>query len=163
MTLGDLVSVAKHSFSAFGKAFFNDGLHMGMTIGRNVSVKGRLEEFQGAMYSAILDHKVCSYCASLDGLKLKLTHPEFKSGKYHPPQHKHCRCVWIYIHKDEPEPTWNWDKYKPDSVSATAHYHNQGSNLALAQTLGDLINKTAAVFGVSKVFELFNGNEEPQV
>jgi len=153
MTLQDLVAAAKKSFTSFGKAFFADGLHMGMNIGRNISVKGRLHEFQGAMYSAILDHRVCSYCASLDGLKIKLAHPDYKSGKYNPPQHKHCRCVWIYIHNDEPEPKWNWDKKKPKGVAAVAHYHNDSAH---GSAISNLLINTAKQHGVTKVFELFN-------
>ena len=151
MTLYDLFSAAKKSFSSFGKSFFNDGLHMGMNIGRNISVKGREAEFQGAMYSAILDHKVCAYCSSLDGMKIKLSHPDYKSGKYNPPQHKHCRCVWIYIHKDEPKPKWNW---KSPAVSGTSHYHDNDKAPGLSKVTAAISN-LVSVSGASEVFKLF--------
>lgn len=132
MTNKDLLSVANQSYLAYGKALYADGMHMTMTVIRGLSVAKRKKQFQAAMYSAILDNKVCSYCESLDGLKISLDHPDYKSGDYSPPQHKNCRCVWIYIHKNEPKVKLNWDKFKkkkgPDFV--TAHYH-KNSQLGL--------------------------------
>lgn len=82
-------------------------------------------EFQGAMYSALMDDSVCPFCASLDGMYVDLRTEEGRAlyEKYSPAQHENCRCTWVYIGADETgfkptpnfEQTWE-DKYREISA-----------------------------------------------
>ncbi len=68
----------------------------------------------GATYSAILDERVCPFCASLDGLTVDLRTEEGRAlyDKYSPAQHENCRCFWIFTEVGETKfkPTENFEK-----------------------------------------------------
>lgn len=50
-------------------------------------------------YSAIMDSKVCAYCAALDGIVTSVDSGIYT--QYSTPAHYMCRCVWLPITKGE--------------------------------------------------------------
>jgi SPP1 gp7 family putative phage head morphogenesis protein len=75
-----------------------------------------------AQYSAILDSRTCPYCKYLDGKIISTSSRDYRSGKYSPPQHKHCRCLWVYISKSEDvQANWKVSKKEIERIQDIAH------------------------------------------
>lgn len=72
---------------------------VGLGMGRNFFLGSIKDDTYAYIYSAILDRKVCYYCASLDQRVVKADSSEF--NLYAPPQHYSCRCLWVAIRADE--------------------------------------------------------------
>jgi len=73
------------------------------------------------VWSAILDHKVCDLCRSLDGKVMDATNPDYSI--YKSPLHPRCRCTQIPITSDaEVIPKVDWEKPKDDWIKKYAPF-----------------------------------------
>lgn len=62
---------------------------------------------QLAQFSAILDDRVCPLCRAVDGLIIRVDHPDYR--RFTPPLHGGCRCIWALISpEEEPQPDVTW-------------------------------------------------------
>lgn len=62
-------------------------------------------EFAGvklAIWSAILDNRVCPLCRFMDGRVIETSHPDYK--RFTPPVHSGDRCIWVLIDPEEVDP-----------------------------------------------------------
>jgi SPP1 gp7 family putative phage head morphogenesis protein len=77
------------------------------------------EDVGWVQYSAIHDAKTCPYCRRLDGMVVSVSHEDYVTGRYDPPQHPNCRCTWIQINASEPDVEEDWNP--PDAEEMAAH------------------------------------------
>ena len=72
-----------------------------------------------AMWSAILDNRVCPVCAQLDGQILSVDDPLY--GTWQPPLHPACRCLLFFI-TDQTRPENRQPNFKPPGADMIEKY-----------------------------------------
>jgi hypothetical protein len=76
---------------------------------------GAIDNSNAAVYSAVLDGKICPLCKFLNGMVFKVGSEEHK--RFTPPLHNNCRCIFIYVRRDYmPQPVPNF-KEPPENFT----------------------------------------------
>jgi len=72
-----------------------------------------VENSNVAVYSAVLDKKICPLCKFLNGMVFKIDSEEYK--RFQQPLHNNCRCIFIYVRRDFiPQPIPNFKEPPKD-------------------------------------------------
>lgn len=70
---------------------------------------------KGAQWSALEEkYDQCELCKFLDGMKIRVEHPDF--DRFKPPLHKGCKCMYIHIGENNIGEVYNWKTYPEELI-----------------------------------------------